>query len=281
MNEPGIFTRIHELSPPDTRLVASRWHRDRIALGGFIVEARVFLKSLTVSRNKNRRFLIIGRARSGTTLLTSLLNSHTEIHCDAEVLHRNVISPLTHLDRLAGKSAAPIYGAKLLSYQMVLVHNMRDPRRFLKHLIDEGFSLFHLERETFFQTLSLTVAQHRKQYHSDRGATVLRDKLWFDPQDFAKRLRWNEALLEYERTALADLEHMRISYEQDLCDPHAQSETLRKICTVLGCSFEDMATPLKKVLPADPESILANYADIRRAAELDGCGHLLPALGRS
>ncbi len=50
MTGQDILTRIHQMPAVDSRLVAGRWHHDRATVKGVALEARVFLKSLTVPR---------------------------------------------------------------------------------------------------------------------------------------------------------------------------------------------------------------------------------------
>ena len=275
MNDAEIFSSIHAMPPVDTKLVAGRWHRDRAAVEGFLIEARVFLKNKIVPYNDNKRFLLLGRARSGTTLLTRLLNDHSHIHCDGEILKYNMLSPRRHFERLAGKSASSVYGAKILSYQMVQVHRMYNPKKFLDYLVAQGVHLIHLERNTFLQTLSLAVAQRRRQYHVHKGAEALNQKIYFEPQDFLRRLLWSEALLSYEKAALLGLPHMRVLHERDLVDRVSQQDTLDRICTLLEVPAEPMNSPIKKVLPNAPEDIIENYGEIHEAIEKSGWGHLI------
>ncbi|MEE4186992.1 MAG: hypothetical protein V2I76_00910 [Roseobacter sp.] len=278
MNTEPIVTRIHKMPPVDTTFVAGRWHADRVHYKGYYREMKARIKGLRVPNNDNRRFLVLSRARSGTTLLTRLLNSQGNIMCDAEILKFSMLSPYGYYNQLARKSSAPVYGAKVLSYQMVQVHRMRDPNGFLKRLADAGVILIHLERSTFFQALSLTWAQQSKKFHSFTGAKAPKDPVDIDPQNFLERIIWSEALLEYERAALAGLDHMHISYDRDLADPESQMATLDRICTRLGLEAEPVDAPVKKILPSDPRRILKNYDALCATLETAGYGHLLPEL---
>ena len=150
--------------PVDTTYVLGRWHKHSVSTIGIRMEARVQLSRMIRSQNTDvRKFLIIGRARSGTTLLTRLLNAHPNVTCDHEMLSRRVLSPVRLLNNLAAKSTSIAYGCKLLSYQMVQVQRFSDPLRFLHQLETSGFRFVHLKRETFAQTLSLMMAQSTKQ----------------------------------------------------------------------------------------------------------------------
>ncbi len=211
-----IVERVLSAPPVDTKLRFGVWHRDRLTWRGIWLEAKVLGKSWVVHRNRNvKKFLIIGRARSGTTLLTDLLNAHPDVTCDREMLHRSVISPATYLDNLAQKSCTSAYGAKLLSYQMAQVQRLRYPEHFLAGLHDRGFRLIHLKRNTFDQTLSLMMAQKSGKYHS-RENNIKKDLAYLDPQDFYQRLEWSAMLLEYEKHVLRKLPHISISNQASI-----------------------------------------------------------------
>jgi hypothetical protein len=153
---------------------------------------------------------------------------------------------------------------------------MRDPRRFLRRLADEGVILIHITRNTLLQTLSLTVAQRRRQFHSRDPETRLQEAIMLDPVDFARRLEWNEALLTYEREALAHVEHLSLVYETHLSEPDKQMKTLDHLCARFGVPTETVSIELKKLLPPDPAQIVANFDDVVRELERRGMGDLVP-----
>lgn len=275
----GGPSNLLDAPPVDTRYVWGLWHRDRATAWGAILEARVALRAaVTRGPGARRRFLVVGRARSGTTLLRSLLDAHPSVTCEGEVLHRVVLRPARHLKNLARKARTEAWGAKLLSYQMVQVHRLRDPAAFLGGLHARGFVLIHLERDTFAQCLSLLAAQGSGRYHDRAGGAggAPRTGLLVDPADFAARLRWSAMLLRYERAALRDLPHVRVSYDDDLADPRAAGPTMARLFEAIGVPARPVRSDLRKILPAAPRDAVENYDAVARAVSETGLGHLLP-----
>lgn len=275
-DDSGIVETMLNWPPTDTRY---RWgmHRDRATLRGVWVEAKVAAKALLTRSNSDvRKFLIIGRARSGTTLLTQLLNSHPQIQCDREMLGRYVIAPVSFLENLASKSRTAVYGAKLLSYQMVQVQRFRDPVGFLRQLQDRGWQLIHLHRATFDQALSLHVAKKRRVYHHRIDSTEPWSTIVVDPEVFCRRIEWNERLLDYERWCLQGLGHIEINYETDLLTPEDQRNTIVQLSKAFGIAPIDTQAELRKILPTDPRKIIANYDAVIDAMHACGFGHLAP-----
>lgn len=274
--------------PVDTTYIAGRWHPARLSLRGIWTEARVLGASLTRPANRDvGKFLILCRARSGSTLLTQLLNAHPDITCDREVLARRVLFPLSYLNRLARKSPARLYGAKLLSYQMVQVQKFRDPQAFLNALHRDGFRFIHVARQSFPQTLSLAMAQSSRVFHrATRPGTgkatwqgqggAPRGPVEIDVEDFVRRLSWSQLLLDYERQCLDALPHLRLSYETDLEDSAAHQATADRICDWIGARHQPVAGGLRKILPSDPRAIVANYPDLAAAVRRAGLADLLP-----
>jgi hypothetical protein len=278
--------------PVDTRYVAGLWHPSRVSLEGVVTEARVFASSLLKTQNPEvRKFLILSRARSGSTLLTQLLKAHPDITCEREVLGLRVLAARSYLNRLAEKATTRAYGAKLLSYQMIQVQRFRDPVGFLNRLADDGFRFIHIERNSFAQTLSLYMAQTSRIYHQGDGSGTGR-KIWehgdktrtpraaveIDVADFIRRLDWTRMLLDYERHCLKDLPHLKVSYEADLADASAHQGVADRAYDWIGMppAPEPVAGGIKKILPSDPRQVIANYAALADGLRRSGLAHMLP-----
>lgn len=247
---------VHDLPPAGASYVLGRWHPDRASLKGYLFEAQVAAKALR-ARHSPRKFLMVGRPRSGTTLLGRLLNQVEGVRCDGETLHNAVLCPHGMLNRRAGLRPMQVYGSKLLSYQIFEVQKIADPPGFFETLLADGYTLIHLRRETFDQTLSLAVAQAGHAYHIRDGAAAPAGTVTLDPEVFARQLRHFAAMLDYEDLLFSQLPHLRVQYEDDLKDPGAHQPTIDRICAALG------------VAPTPVSADLARVSDRRDITNLD------------
>jgi hypothetical protein len=284
-----IVARVLSHPTVDTHYRFRRWHRDRATLRGIRTEARVWASNLISESNPDvRKFLVICRARSGSTLLTRLLDNHPDVRFGREVLSKRVLFPTQFLHHLASKSPTSVYGAKLLSYQMVQVQKFQDPIKFLKRLQADGFFLIHLRRDTFAQTLSLMMAQSNAMFHkyddtaggeesgAKKPATDQLGLTHIDVEDFLRRLEWSQMLLTYEEHCLRDLPHLTLNYEADLQDAEQQQATANRIFKLMKVPPIPVSAALKKILPQDPSAIIANYDALTAAMRARGFADLVP-----
>ena len=259
---------VHDIPPVGDPYVFGCWHKDRFNWRGYAFEARVNAKALWV-RNSPKKFLMVGRPRSGTSLLKGLLNQVDSIHCDGEVLHHAVMNPRRFLNRLAGIKSTPVYGSKILTYQFFEVQMISDPAAFLEALLVDGYTLVHVRRATFDQALSLSVAQAGHGYHIKTGATGSVQEVTVDEDRFANQLRHHAAMLNYETLLFSKLPHLRVQYEDDLKRVATHQATIDRICAALGVAPSPVMAELERTserrqitnldsLRSRAESILSN-----------------------
>lgn len=257
---------VHNIPPVGDPYVLGRWHKDRASWRGYAFEARVALKALMV-RNTPQKFLMVGRPRSGTSLLRELLNQVAGLHCDGEVLHHAVRAPKRFLNQLAGIKSAQVFGSKILSYQMFEVQMIAEPARFLEELVQDGYRLVHVRRDTFDQVLSLSTAQAGHGYHirkSDTEKTDARRVVELDSDLFEQRLRHHTAMLAYEDLLFSRLPHLRIQYEDDLKHPQAHQPTVDRICAALGHPTGPVEASLSRT---SERTEIANIDELRTSAD--------------
>jgi hypothetical protein len=188
-------------------------HPHRLRVGGLKVEAKVWLKA-RIQDDHAKPFVIYGRPRSGTTLLVRLLDQVPHVRCDGELLHDFILRPLGFLRDLPKRAGPDIkaYGVKLLSYQLMEVQHITRPLAFFDALQGMGYTVIHQTRDTWGQTLSLKKAQTSGLYFGESAMPEMQ----LDPADFVASLRWNAAMLDYERQVMAHLPHVPVHYDTDL-----------------------------------------------------------------
>ena len=232
--------------------------------GGYLYEAAQHLRPTRRTRPPEKRFVIFARGRSGTTLLVSLLNRHPLISCDNEILRRRAARPLRLIRRRMALTETPIYGFKLLSYQLQSVQtHLADKRAVLERLVEEGHHIIYVKRRNLLRhALSNLYARHRKQWHqTDADASALRMRL--DPDDLLHWLNGSAQLEQFEREMLDGLPHVALAYEDDLRDARHHGATLRRITTRLGLPPVAPNTSLRKTTPRRLRDIVTNPDAVR------------------
>ncbi|MDF2231883.1 hypothetical protein P2H44_04895 [Albimonas sp. CAU 1670] len=270
----GTMRSLEDLAPIGEPYRMGRWHPDVFSRHGYVHEAGATAKLALLGGREGPTFVILCRARSGSTLLVRLLEQVADIHCRGEALHFGVLSPRRHLARLAALRKAPVHGCKLLSYQLIEVQRIRSIAGFLRGLADDGCRILHLTRETLPQALSLSIAQQTNRYVARPGERPASGVVTLDPALFVAQARLQLALLEVERAALRGIEHMAVSYEQDLMASTRHQSTVDRICRYLGAEPNAVVSKSSKLLPTRFEEVVANAGEIRSALERAGLASL-------
>jgi hypothetical protein len=252
-----------------------RLHPDRFNPRSLPMEAKVWAKSL-LRQDNPKPFLIYGRPRSGTTLLVRLLNQIPTVRCDGELLHYFLLSPSGLLRRLPKRSGNSIqaYGVKVISYQLMEVQRIRRPLAFFDRLAADGYRFVHLERQTWDQTLSLMKAQESGLYFS--GSVSEPQVLWLDPHRFLDLLRWNEKMLDYEKTVMSHVEHLGICYERDLGEPSRHQPTIDSVCAYLDIPSANVGVFTRRTGGERGLQKVANMAELVRRVGDSDMAHLVP-----
>ncbi|MEM7491597.1 MAG: sulfotransferase, partial [Pseudomonadota bacterium] len=158
------------------------------------------------------RFCIYGQGRTGSTLLTSLLDSHPDITCPDEILRRPKVAPLAYLRRRMRQAETRAFGFHVKFRQIEYFARVPDQRAFLDALEAEGWRFVYLRRaDLFAQCFSNAFARELRQFHfteeegppKDRRIEIRPAKL---VRDIERRIHWGEA----ERAALEGRLHFEI-----------------------------------------------------------------------
>jgi hypothetical protein len=234
--------------------------------GGYAREAFVASKALVgKSNNHKSRFIMFGRGRSGSTLLTSMLNQSKLVNCDKEIYNRPVLFPRQFLKNRSAIYPGEVYGFKLLSYQLRNQFGVEDGKRFLNELVQEqGYKLIYMKRENLVkQTLSKHYARFRGSWHESKK--VNRTKMVVKVQDFIHELNEGRKLDFLEEDVLDRIPKFEVIYERDLEDNDAKIRLMDNICNFLELPTFKPEIKLKKISPKKGADYIDNWPELEQA----------------
>src|SRR6056297_3368348 len=151
----------------------------------------------------NSPFIIFSQSRSGSTLLKRLLNSHSKIYCEGEVLTitdgyikhsfglksvRLFTIPYLWMRKI--RSADEVYGAT------IFIYHGRYIARNIRWLYKLGWKIIYLEREDIMnQVFSNMIAAQTGHYHTEKKHVEQADSHIIPEEPFINlvenRIRWH------------------------------------------------------------------------------------------
>jgi LPS sulfotransferase NodH len=227
----------------------------------------------------SNRFVIFSMGRTGSTLLANLLNSHPQIACDGEIFtpsrwprklrpiarfwQRHPFPYLAYRRvRTFLRNHKTIYGFKL--HTKPDGSQLSDPGGFLHAAVQGGWKIIHLQRRFLFdQVISGTVAWQTGRYFGNQSKDEPHVVVTISPTTFRLSLQKSHRANEFNRTILADLPHLALTYEDELSDPAVWGTTVANICNYL----EVPTTPYVRSKVVKPwhrpySEIVTNYAEL-------------------
>lgn len=234
-----------------------------------IIKRKQLLNAISFSKSQNYTpFVILSEPRSGSTLLHTYLNSHTQIKSYGEVLRENIeandISKETtpYIESLAFKphtQALKAIGLKLF-YEYY-----EDPRyceSFNYVLKRNDVKILYLIRRDILKIyVSLKIAQKTNEWSSVKSASYEpRTRITIDRNDY---IQFREEHLRHRRLFLMLLKDhplLEIAYE-DLV--HNPQPVLNSIQQFLGVKPKVLFTLLKQQNPGSVASLITNYDEVK------------------
>ncbi len=243
-----------------------RYHLSSFWLG-YLYELKTRVEyTFANKRNPEKKFVIFTSGRSGSTLLVDLLNSHPDVQCDGELLKRRVAFPKSLVQTFEQQSKHPIYGFKLLSYQLMNVQTgIKDKHAFLEYLTQkQQYQLIHLERKNKAkQALSIIYAFYRGQWHNQSGSQQKKTKRFaLAPDIYLFFLEELMLLEQFEQEMLLHRDHLSLVYEDDLGRQDLYKETMQRVADFLDLDTFQVETTLRKVTPSRLSDIITNQEEL-------------------
>ncbi len=168
----------------------------------------------------SKKVILYGSGRSGSTLLTSLLNSHPDIYFDHEIFAAktapNIWFPKTYIKLLSKRATlhgASVYGAGLMSTQLNGQRYM-EQINFLESLSSRKWHFIHIRRENILKVvLSLLRAKYDQEWESKK---MNNQKIEYPPTSVIQLIRHHEQLYSIEDEIMKKIPHVKVIYERDL-----------------------------------------------------------------
>ncbi|MEZ4801890.1 MAG: hypothetical protein R2797_03895 [Gelidibacter sp.] len=216
-----------------------------------------------------KKFILYGSGRTGSTLFASLLNEHPSIFCDYEIFREysapNILFPHRYLKIMSTrglKNDKAVYGCQLMSNQLKNQPRVGDQIGFLKKYEAEGWKILYIKRENvFLSSLSLYRAYQdniwqisSKNYKSEQYSVDI------DHLDF-----WINNRLSYqnlEKEVLSSIPHLEIIYERDLENSDRHQETMNRVFEYLHIESMPVVAGTTRKSSKDLRQDILNYDEL-------------------
>lgn len=157
--------------------------------------------------------------------------------------------PHAHIQRMSLRVNTPIYGFKLLSYQLLFTHaNIKEKKRFVENLYNHGFKFIYLHRENLLRyALSILYARRNMYWHAKKGQAKSLSQMIVNPEDVKELIDFGIRDTKFESDMLSSIPFAEVIYEHDLEDSSQHNVTLQRISEYLNIEYYPPSTELNKI----------------------------------
>lgn len=219
----------------------------------------------------DNKFVMYTRGRTGSTVLTDLINCHPEIYCDVEIfnfLYSNtkVKYPRLYINSCSKRASVHkknVYGFKVKIGQLMSEHKYADYDKLLIRLHQEGWKYIYLKRVNFLRhQLSNIVAAGTNVYHLKNGEQKHKEKITVKCEQLLRGIEYGEKVEKKEEENLKHISHLTLIYENDIEDNSRHQETADKVFSFLGLESVRVKTDFKRIIPDKLEDTILNYDEV-------------------
>ncbi|MBK8982178.1 MAG: hypothetical protein IPM38_07610 [Ignavibacteria bacterium] len=219
------------------------------------------------------KFVIYTRGRTGSTLLTELLNCHPEIYCDVEIFNFIYSGSIINFPELyikscskrASASGKSVYGFKVKIGQLRFEHKYKDYEKILMSLHEQGWKFIHLKRVNLLRhKLSNIITYQTDIFHLRKNDEEFNKKIIIDCKQLLKGIKYGEEVEKTEEENLKNIPHMKIIYEDDLLDNSIFQRTADRVFNFLGINSYPVKSELKRITKENLEDVIENYKEVEK-----------------
>lgn len=217
------------------------------------------------------KFVIYTRGRTGSTVLSDLLNCHPEIFCDVEIFNflysKNIVSYPGLYIRSCSKRAAinkkSTYGFKVKIAQLRYEHKYSNYEKILNDLNLRGWKFIYLKRDNFLRhKLSNIMTAESQIFHIVNSDSIKMPKIRIDCNSLLKGIKFSEEVEKTEKENLRNIPHLTLTYESDIIDNSKHQMTADKVFSYLNLKSSTVSTNYKRIIPDNLEDTILNYNEL-------------------
>lgn len=211
-----------------------------------------------------KKFVIISRSRTGSTLLMALLRAHPNVVCEGEIFKvLNGRSCRSIWDEFFGKRERII---RQVGFKLFYYHPFDDDKAVWDFIQDDPkVSILHLKRSNLLRALvSQKIGEKTKQWTQNIKDDRVLDKQIRIEEDECRQTF--EQVSQYEQQTKERFEdshpYMELGYE-DLSA--SRDATMREVFDFLDLPYYSSKTVMKKQNPEQMTDLLINYNELKQA----------------
>lgn len=203
--------------------------------------------------NQGTNIKILTSARSGSTLLHTLLSSHSQLHCEWEIFNYRELKkqyplwfvkvirrlPMFHIAYRMRKfkKVKPFYGFKIFTNQL------RDIPHVIQQLQHKNFKLICFKRNNKIkQAISFVIAIERDKWMVNNEKDYTNEVIQLSPEKVLKYLIRYIEMDEQIRTMAAPFNPIWVDYEAELLNNENRAAFSSRICRELGFAPESLSS---------------------------------------
>ena len=219
----------------------------------------------------DNKFVIYTRGRTGSTVLTDLINCHPEIFCDVEIFNflysKGVVAfPLSYIKSCSKRAAInkkSVYGFKVKIAQLRHEHKYNKYEKILNDLNSAGWKFIYLKRENFLRhKLSNILISESQIFHLKKSDKYKQPKIRIDCSSLLAGIKFAVEVEKTEKENLRNIPHLTLTYEKDIIDNSKHQETADKVFSYLNLKSSTVSTNYKRIIPDNLEDTILNYDEV-------------------
>lgn len=232
-----------------------------------VIKGKIYrLFAETFGHRNYKKFILLSRARTGSTLFMTLMNSHPQVRMEAEIFGRLYGSSNEEILRRAFRKEAPFIQAK--GFKLFYYHPLDAEPAQLQQLLLQipDLHIIHLRRRNILRTMvSQKIASQSSVWRKDNETQKLNTQnkqVEFSVEELEKGFRQTLNWEDSAREVFKNKPFLELTYE-DLAQDRVSS--MNRAFDFLGLRHHQVKTHLERQNPEPLDSLIRNFAELTTA----------------